>query len=83
MNQSRESVTAKPHQPRTPLLAVCAVTFLASIGTGVVWNGISFIAKHDYGFTQSQTLMLYAVMGVTYVAGALPTGAVLRALRRA
>jgi MFS family permease len=70
------------HQPRTPLLAVCAVTFLASIGTGVVWNGVSFIAKHDYGFKQSQTLWLYAVLGVTYGGGALSTGWVLRALRR-
>jgi len=65
---------------RTPLWAVNAVTFLASIGTGVVWNGISFIAKHDYQFTQTATLTLYFVLGITYVVGALSTGKILRLL---
>src|SRR5678816_3387009 len=64
--------------PPTPLLAVCAVSFLASIGTGVVWNGVPFIAKHDYGFTQQQTLGLYVGLGLTYVVGAMSTGRVLR-----
>ena len=69
--------TRKP----TPLLAVCAVTFLASIGTGVVWNGVAFIAKHDYKFSEQKTLALYAVLGGTYVIGAFSTGPVLRRLQ--
>jgi hypothetical protein len=64
----------------TPLWAVNTLTFLASIGTGVVWNGISFIAEHDYRFTQAQTLSLYVLMGVTYVLGAFSTGPVLRSI---
>lgn len=70
------------HAHPTPLWAVGALTFLASIGTGVVWNGISFIAKHDYGFSEFQTLWLYAMMGGTYVIGALSTGRALRSLEQ-
>jgi hypothetical protein len=54
------------------------VTFLASIGTGVVWNGVPFIAKHDYGFSNTTTLWLYVMMGSTYVVGAFSTGRALR-----
>lgn len=64
----------------TPLWAVNLLTFLASIGTGVVWNGISFIAENDYKFAKTTTLKLYGVMGLTYVIGALSTGRVLRLL---
>lgn len=66
----------------TPLWAVNLLTFLASIGTGVMWNGVSFIAKHDYGFEKGQTLCLYFVLGVMYVIGAASTGAVLRRVER-
>lgn len=64
----------------TPLWAVAGLTFLASIGTGVVWNGVAFVAKHEYGFQKHETLLLYLVLGAVYVAGALSTGRVLRRL---
>ena len=54
----------------------------SSFGTGVVWNGVAFIVEHEYGFTRQQTLMLYAVLGATYVVGAMSTGRVLRAIER-
>lgn len=66
----------------TPLWAINALTFLASIGTGVVWNGVAFIVEHEYGFTRQQTLGLYGVLGAMYVVGALSTGRVLRAQER-
>src|SRR5438477_1197368 len=66
----------------TPLWAVNLLTFFASIGTGVVWNGISFIAEHDYHFAKAITLALYGVMGATYVLGAFSTGRALRLLER-
>ena len=72
------SVVSKP----TPLGAVNAVTILASVGTGVVWNGVPFIAKHEYGFSEERTLLLYVVLGATYVAGAISTGPVLRLIER-
>jgi hypothetical protein len=64
----------------TPLAAVNGLTFLASIGTGVVWNGISFIAEQEYHFDKRQTITLYIVMGATYIGGAFWTGSVLRTL---
>lgn len=67
---------------RTPFAAVLALTFLASLGTGVVWLGIPFIVKHDYGYDQEQTLQLFIVTGFTYVAGAMLSGRLLRWLKQ-
>ncbi len=61
------------------LAAICALSFLCSIGTGVVWSGVSFVAKEYYNFSQSTTLWLYVALGSTYVVGALSAG---RGLRR-
>ena len=77
MSRNAAESATRPSPP-TPLWGVCAVSFLASIGTGVVWNGVPFIAKHDYGFTQRQTLWLYVVLGLTYVIGAMSTSRVLQ-----
>ncbi len=79
---SRERAKEVRQLPVTPLWAVCAVTFLASIGTGVVWNGIAFIAEHQYEWEKWQTLLLYLVMGGTYVVGAFSTGPILRMFDR-
>lgn len=62
----------------TPLRRVLAVTFLASLGTGVFWHGLSFIALHSYGFTQTQNLVMYAVMGAIYTTGACLAGRLTR-----
>lgn len=64
----------------TSLTAVCALSFLCSIGTGIVWTGIPFIAKHQYGFGEGTTLWLYLTLGATYVVGALSAGVGLRRL---
>ncbi len=71
-----------PHSTPTPLAAVLALTLLASIGTGVIWNGVPFIAEHDYDYTQRETLALYFVIGVTYISGALTAGRLLRVVER-
>lgn len=65
------------HEP-TPLRWVLISVFFCSLGTGVFWNAISFIAKHAYGFSQTRTLMLYLVMGVIYTVGAYRAGAITR-----
>jgi MFS family permease len=62
----------------TPLRLVLLVTFLASLGTGVFWHGLAFIAKQEYGFTQEKNLILYAVMGAIYTLGAFLAGGVTR-----
>lgn len=70
------------HTQLTPLWAVNALTFFASVSTGVIWNGVAFIAKHDYGYDRIETLTLYVVLGVVYVVGALSTGKALRLVQR-
>ena len=65
-----------------PLGAVLWLTFAASLGTGVFWNGIPFIAKESYGFTQSRILVLYVVVGLSYVIGAFLAGTLLRRVER-
>ena len=58
----------------TPLPWVLLLTFIASLGTGVFWHGVSFIAKHTYAFDQTRNLVLYALMGALYVIGAVRAG---------
>ncbi|MEM7628568.1 MAG: hypothetical protein AAF356_04000 [Planctomycetota bacterium] len=67
---------------RTPLWAVLAVTFLGSIGTGAVANGVFFLAESAYGFDKAQNFQLGVWMGITYIAGALAIGPLLRAAAR-
>jgi MFS family permease len=66
----------------TSLAWVLAITFLASLGTGVFWHGLSFIAKHSYGFTEARNFVLYGVMGGIYTAGAFWSGWLTRAAGR-
>lgn len=66
----------------TSLLAILFVTFLASIGTGILWSGVSFIAKHDYGYSQEWTFVLFIATAVTYIIAALSSGRLTRAVAR-
>ncbi|HWB19081.1 MAG TPA: hypothetical protein VG711_02185 [Phycisphaerales bacterium] len=70
----------RPSFTSTPLAAVCVLTSLASVGTGVIWNAVSFIAKNDYKLSQTRTFWLYAFMGAIYVLGALGAGPFLKAV---
>lgn len=65
---------------RSSLPAILALTFLASIGTGILWGGLSFIAKHSFGYTEQQTLLLFVVVSIAYVGSALASGPITRAL---
>ena len=58
----------------TPLIATLAFTALASTGTSVVWSGLPFIAKIQYGFSEAANLALYLSIGLVYVLGALSSG---------
>lgn len=58
----------------TPLTASLVFTALASTGTSVIWSGLPFIAKVDYGFGEVETLALYVTIGLVYVLGALSSG---------
>lgn len=58
----------------TPLVAVLALTFLGSMGTGAVTNGFSFIASQGLGYGRKMNLLLALVLGATYIVGALFVG---------
>lgn len=80
-----------PIEPRTalregvrgvsPLWAVFAFTFANSLGSGVVTNGIVFMAKNGYGFSDRDNSWLMVLLGVTYIVGALGTQPLVRWLR--
>ncbi len=71
-------VTQQPKASPTPLAASLLLTAMASIGTGVLWNGLPFIARIEYGFGKVENLLLYLLIGVVYVAGSLTASAMLR-----
>jgi MFS family permease len=66
----------------TLLWAPLAVTFLASLGTGIFWNAIAFIARNTYHFPQERNFVLAAVMGAIYVIGALGIGRIMHRFDR-
>jgi MFS family permease len=68
-------VAVQGSQP-TPLAPIFALTFLASIGTGVIWNGVPFIAAEEFGYGQLANLCLSLFIGVVYVGAALLAGPV-------
>lgn len=61
--------TARPRT--TPLGAVLALAWLASVGTAVAWAGIYFITERDLGYTRMQNLTLAAALGFAYALAAL------------
>lgn len=54
------------------------IAFLASISTGVIDNGLFFIAKEEYGFGRIPNALLALMIGVFYIPSALAIGPVLR-----
>ncbi|MCC5821910.1 MAG: hypothetical protein LAT64_01330 [Phycisphaerales bacterium] len=70
-----------PGRPAS-LWLVLGLTFLGSIGTGAVTNGIFFITSAAMGYGRRENLWLGAVFGATYIAAALLAGPGLRTLAR-
>ena len=68
--------------PATGDGAIFIATFINSLGTGVVTNGIFFLTSGAYGFSRTQNYLLGIVLGLTYIAGALATGPCVVRLRR-
>lgn len=58
------------------------LTFINSMGTGVVTNGIYFLAKSAYGLGTKGNFALGVVLGLTYIGGALAVGRVLAWTKR-
>lgn len=70
-----------PARRLTPLPALLVLTFFGSLGTGIVWSGIAFVAKHDFGYSVERSMVLYIAAAVAYIAGAFGSGIVTRRTR--
>lgn len=68
--------------PRRSELAIWWITFLNSIGTGVLWNGLGFVTQRDLKFTEVETTMLFLASGGVYAVAALASGRAVRALAK-
>lgn len=64
-----------------PLGVVLGLTFLNSLGTGVLTNGIFFLTETAFGFGVGRNYGLGVLNGLTYIVGALGAGPALRVLR--
>jgi len=64
------------------LPVVLAITFVGSLGTGLLWTGVPFVAEHDFGFSKAANLWLAVAEGLAYVAVAWRAGELLRRLER-
>jgi hypothetical protein len=78
---SADSPASNAHAPG-PVRAVpiATLTFFCSLGTGILWNAIYFIAESQYGFTREKSLLLAFVNGVLYALVAFGAGRIVRAL---
>jgi hypothetical protein len=76
-----DPTASSPHAAR-PVRAVpiATLTFFCSLGTGILWNAIYFIAESQYGFTREKSLLLAFINGILYAAVALGAGRIVRAL---
>lgn len=63
-------------------LGIKAITFLNSLATGVLWNGLGFITSHEFDYSASQTYALYIVTGAVYAFSALYCGRLVRRFER-
>jgi len=64
----------------TPVPPLFILTFLFSVATAVMWNGLGFVAKESYDFPEWLTFLLFVVNGCIYAVAAFGCGAVLRAV---
>lgn len=71
------AVTAHTSPERAPWPLLLLLTFLNSVGTSVLWNGMSFVLKHQFHYPEWRTLLTYVVTAVVYVGAAAAAGPML------
>jgi len=67
-----------PDRPVGSLTPILAISFIASMGTGVLTYGVFFLARHGFAFTTTQNFLLGVLFGICYVPSALLIGPILR-----
>ena len=81
MTSNQATQRSAPARP-APLAPQLVLTFLASIATAIMWNGLGFVAKNDYGFQQWETFLLFAANGLVYASAAILSGRILRRIEK-
>jgi MFS family permease len=61
---------------------IASLTFLCSLGTGILWNALYFIAEREYGFSRTDSLLLAFLNGILYTLVAMRAGPTVRFLER-
>ncbi len=70
-----------PWAPPAPLGPILLLSFFNSLGTGVVTNGVFFIAEQGYRSGRTLNYGLGTLLGATYIGGAMLAQPALRRLR--
>lgn len=65
-----------------PFWALISITWINSLGSGLLWSGVPFVTEGQYGFTKAQNLLLALVESVLYVVVAFSAGPLMRAYAR-
>ena len=65
---------------RRPLGPLLLLSFLATFGTAVLWNGLAFVARDGYGFDETWNLLLAISNGGIYAIAAFASAPILRRL---
>lgn len=66
--------------PPAPLGAVGAITFLNSLGSGLLWSGVFFVTEQSFAWTPSQNFGLALAATLAYVVFAFTSGSIVRRL---
>ena len=63
-----------------PLWAVGVLTFVNSLGSGLIWSALFFVTRHDFGFEPRDNFLLQLGATVIYILVAWGSGRVVRRL---
>src|SRR5262245_41924415 len=66
---------------KSPLWAVLIFSWVSSLGTGVATNGIYYMTRNSFGFSDRENYGLALSGGLAYIVGAAGAGWLLRRLR--
>lgn len=63
------------------LPAICALTFLNSLGSGLLWSGIYFVTKEAYAWSERDNFALALIQTAVYAVAAFMSGRLVAGLR--
>lgn len=69
-------------EPMVAFWALACITWINSLGSGMLWSGVPFITQGKYGFIERENLLLALGEAAIYVGSAFASGPLLRAFQR-